>query len=71
MNHVLSLILILVFVALGIVNLNMIIVHTELPYCTAGKLKNGVNVEICSINKAKCAEKAKEHEISSSCKETD
>jgi hypothetical protein len=50
----------------------MMIVHAEdPPYCSAGDGKNGVSVKICSVDKEKCEENAKEHEISTSCKKTD
>ncbi len=52
--------------------MNTLIVHAEdPPYCAAGEGKNGVSVKICSVDKEKCEENAKEHEISASCKETD
>jgi hypothetical protein len=48
------------------------IVHAEdPPYCSAGEGKNGVSVKICSVDKKKCEENAKEHEISASCNKTD
>ena len=49
----------------------MLIVHADLPYCARGEGKNGVGVKICSVDKEKCEENSKEHEISASCKETD
>jgi hypothetical protein len=50
----------------------MMMVHAEdLPYCASGEGKNGVSVKICSVDKDKCQENAKEHEISASCKATD
>ena len=75
MSSVLSIISLLALIALSTlsaINLNMMIVHAEdLPYCASGEGKNGVSVKICSIDKEKCEENAKEHEISTSCKETD
>ena len=75
MSSVLSIISLLALIALSAlsaINLNMMIVHAEdLPYCASGEGKNGVSVKICSIDKEKCEENAKEHEISASCKETD
>ena len=71
MSRVLSIVFILPLITLATFNLNIMIVHAELPYCAAGEGKNGVNVKICSVDKEKCEENAKEHEISASCKETD
>ncbi|HEY7694730.1 MAG TPA: hypothetical protein VH797_01350 [Nitrososphaeraceae archaeon] len=72
MSSVLSIISILALIALSTINLNMMTVHAEdLPYCASGEGKNGVSVKICSVDKDKCQENAKEHEISASCKATD
>ena len=72
MSSVLSVVFILALIAVAAFSLNMMIVHAEdLPYCAAGEGKNGVSVKICSVDKEKCEENAKEHEISASCKETD
>jgi len=72
MSSVLSIISILALIALFAINLDMMIVHAEdLPYCASGEGKNGVKVKICSVDKDKCEENAKEHDISASCKETD
>jgi hypothetical protein len=72
MSSVLSVVFILTLITVAAFNLNMMIVHAEdPPYCAAGEGKNGVNVKICSVDKEKCEENAKEHEISASCKETD
>lgn len=72
MSSVLSVVFILALIAVAAFSLNMMIVHAEdPPYCTAGEGKNGVSVKICSVDKEKCEENAKEHEISASCKETD
>ena len=72
MSSVLSIISILALIALSTINLNMMMVHAEdLPYCASGEGKNGVSVKICSVDKDKCQENAKEHEISASCKATD
>lgn len=72
MSSVLSVVFILTLITLAAFNLNMMIVHAEdPPYCAAGEGKNGVNVKICSVDREKCEENAREHEISASCKETD
>ena len=72
MSSILSIISISALIAFATINLNMIIVHAEdPPYCASGEGKNGVSVKICSVDKEKCEENAKEHEISASCKETD
>ncbi|HEY7776966.1 MAG TPA: hypothetical protein VIA09_00360 [Nitrososphaeraceae archaeon] len=72
MSSVLSVVFILTLITVAAFNLNMMIVHAEdPPYCAAGEGKNGVSVKICSVDKEKCEENAKEHEISASCKETD
>lgn len=72
MSGVLSVVFILSLITVATFNMNIMIVHAEeLPYCAAGEGKNGVNVKICSVDKEKCEENAKEHEISASCKETD
>jgi hypothetical protein len=72
MSSVLSVVFILTLITVAAFNLNMMIVHAEdPPYCVAGEGKNGVNVKICSVDKEKCEENAKENEISASCKETD
>lgn len=72
MRRVLSTVLILALIMIATFNLNMMVGHAdELPYCAAGEGKNGVNVKICSVDKEKCEENAKEHEISASCKETE
>ena len=72
MSSVLSVVFILTLMTLAAFNLNMMIVHAEdPPYCAAGEGKNGVNVKICSVDREKCEENAREHEISASCKETD
>lgn len=72
MSSVLSVVFILTLITLAAFNLNMMIVHAEdPPYCAAGEGKSGVNVKICSVDREKCEENAREHEISASCKETD
>ena len=72
MSGVLSIISILALITLVTINVNMMIIHAEdPPYCTAGEGKNGVSVKICSVDKEKCEENAKKHEISASCKETE
>ena len=71
MSGVLSIILILALITLATVNLKIMIIHADLPYCVNGEEKNGVSVKICSVDKQKCENNAKEHEISSSCKKTD
>lgn len=72
MSDVLSIISILVLIVLSTMNLNMMMAHAgDLPYCASSEGKNGVSVKICSVDKEKCEENAKEHEISASCKETD
>jgi hypothetical protein len=72
MSSVLSVISIIALITISTINVNMMIVHAEdPPYCAAGEGKNGVSVKICSVDKEKCEENAKEHEISASCKETD
>lgn len=71
MSGFLSIILILVLITLSTINLKIMIVHADLPYCVTGQGKNGVSVKICSVDKQKCEENAKEHDISSSCKRTD
>ena len=72
MRSVLSVISIFALITISTIHVNMLIVHAEdPPYCTAGEGKNGVSVKICSVDKEKCVENAKEHEISASCKETD
>jgi hypothetical protein len=72
MSSVLSVISIFALITISAINVNMMIVHAEdPPYCAAGEGKNGVTVKICSVDKEKCAENAKEHEISASCKKTD
>jgi hypothetical protein len=72
MSSVLSVILIFALITISTINVNMMIVHAEdPPYCATGEGKNGVSVKICSVDKEKCEENAKEHEISASCKETD
>lgn len=71
MSRVLSVISIFALITLSTFNVNMMLVHAEdPPYCAAGEGKNGVSVKICSVDKEKCEENAKEHEISASCKET-
>ena len=71
MSSVLSVISIIALITIS-TNVNMMIVHAEdPPYCAAGEGKNGVSVKICSVDKEKCQENAKEHEISASCKEKD
>ena len=75
MSSLLSIISIFALIALSIlstINLDMMRVHADdLPYCASGEGKNGVSVKICSVDKDKCEKNAKEHEISTSCKETD
>ena len=72
MSNVLSVFFILTLTTVAAFNLSMMIVHAEdPPYCAAGEGKNGVSVKICSVDKEKCEENAKEHEISASCKESD
>ncbi len=72
MRSVLSVISIFALITISTIHVNMLIVHAEdPPYCAAGEGKNGVSVKICSVDKEKCEENAKEHEISASCKETD
>lgn len=72
MRSVLSVISIFALITISTIHMNTLIVHAEdPPYCTAGEGKNGVSVKICSVDKEKCEENAKEHEISASCKETD
>lgn len=72
MSSVLSVISIIALITISTINVNMMIVNAEdPPYCTAGEGKNGVSVKICSVDKEKCEENAKEHEISASCKEKD
>ena len=72
MSSVLSVISIIALITISTINVNMMIVHAEdPPYCAAGEVKNGVSVKICSVDREKCEENAKEHEISASCKETD
>jgi hypothetical protein len=72
MSSVLSVISIIALITISTINVNMMIVHAEdPPYCATGEGKNDVSVKICSIDKEKCEENAKEHEISASCKETD
>jgi len=69
---IISILTLIAFSTLFTINLNMMLVHAEdLPYCASEVGKNGVSVKICSIDKEKCEENAKEHEISASCKETD
>jgi len=71
-SSIISILALIALSTLSAINQNMMIVHAEdLPYCATGEGKNGVNVKICSIDKEKCEENAKEHEISASCKETD
>jgi len=71
-SSIISILALIALSTLSSINQNMMIVHAEdLPYCATGEGKNGVNVKICSIDKEKCEENAKEHEISASCKETD
>ena len=72
MSSVLSVVSIFALITISTINVNMMIVHAEdPPYCAAGEGKNGVSVKICSVDKEKCEENVKEHEISDSCKETD
>lgn len=75
MSGILSLISIFALITITVINLNMVIIHAEddssLAYCATGEGKDGINVKICSVDKEKCEENAKEHEISASCKETD
>lgn len=72
MSSVLSVISIFALITISTISVNVMILHAEdPPYCAAGEGKNGVNVKICSVDKEKCKENAKEHEISASCKETD
>lgn len=72
MRSVLSVISILALITISTIHVNIMIIHAEdPPYCAAGEGKNGVSVKICSVDKEKCEENAKEHEISASCKETD
>ena len=72
MRSVLSVISIFALVTISTIHVNIMIIHAEdPPYCAAGEGKNGVSVKICSVDKEKCEENAKEHEISASCKETD
>ncbi|HEU4468902.1 MAG TPA: hypothetical protein VFR61_07715 [Nitrososphaeraceae archaeon] len=72
MRSVLSVISIFALITISTIHVSMLIVHAEdPPYCAAGEGKNGVSVKICSVDKEKCEENAKEHEISASCKETD
>ena len=71
MNSVLSIVSILALITIATFNLSMMIVHAEdPPYCAAGEGKNGVSVKICSVDKEKCEENAKEHEILAHCEET-
>lgn len=72
MSSVLSVVFILALITVAAFNLNMMRAHAQdPPYCAAGEGKNGVSVKICSVDKEKCEENAKEHEISASCKEKD
>ncbi|HEX6379399.1 MAG TPA: hypothetical protein VFZ60_10020 [Nitrososphaeraceae archaeon] len=72
MRSVLSVISIFALITISTIHVNIMIIHAEdPPYCAAGEGKNGVSVKICSVDKEKCEENAKEHEISASCKETD
>ena len=72
MSSVLSLVSIFAFITISTIGANIMIVHAEdPPYCSAGEGKNGVSVKICSVDKEKCEENAKEHEISASCNKTD
>ncbi|HJR84771.1 MAG TPA: hypothetical protein VJ772_05315 [Nitrososphaeraceae archaeon] len=72
MSSVLSVVFILALITVAAFNLSMMRVHAQdPPYCAAGEGKNGVSVKICSVDKEKCEENAKEHEISASCKKKD
>ncbi len=72
MRSVLSVISIFALITISTIHMSMLIVHAQdPPYCAGGEGKNGVSVKICSVDKEKCEENAKEHEISASCKETD
>jgi hypothetical protein len=70
-SSVLSIVVyILTLITVAAFNLNTVVVHADdLPYCAASEGKNGVSVKICSVDKEKCEENAKEHEISAPCKE--
>ena len=72
MRSVLSVISIFALITISTIHVNIMIIHAEdPPYCAAGEGKNGVSVKICSVDREKCEENAKEHEILASCKEID
>jgi hypothetical protein len=40
---------------------------SDLQFCAKGEGKDGISVKICSVDKEKCDNNARESEISASC----